>query len=366
MADLTNPSQSLAELAVSRGHAGDFTVSRADFIITRLRPLSLALAVLLPAWIGVDYLLLPADVFVSLAVLRLVAGALAAVVYFLCAPGSSLRGAQVRLAALVAVPLLLYVAARLLLDAGADNMLYGYTFLPILAAAMLAVFPLTLLEGLLIGVPVLLSYAGPEFALGSALEPRWLGTLWLLAMVALISIWTQLSQLRMLLDLFGRATRDGITGALNRRSLAERLQAEHARWQRHSRPLAVLLVELGELEQIAHEHGHATANRLLAQLAEVVRRTLRPTDSIGRWDADTLLVLLPETDEGEAGDLASRVREVAELATVVTPAGTKVRGRARIAAAAPRAGEALEELLARVDRDVAAEGRRRVRSEEPA
>jgi len=350
MVNETSAQHSLVELVTSRRHAADFTASRADYIGARLRPLALILAVLLPAWIPVDYMLLPYLEFWPLAALRLAAAGLALTLYFITPRGISMLGALARLAALFAIPTALYLTARLTQGAGGDDMLYGYAFFPVLIAAMLAIFPLTLLEGLVFGMPLLIGYGGLEVALGAPLEARWLGMLWLLSLVELIGLGTQLSQLRMLLDLFGRATRDSITGALNRRSLAERLEAEHARWERHARPMAVLLIELGGLEQIAHKHGHDVANRLLAQLTESVGRVLRPTDVFGRWDADTLLVLLPETDEEAARRLVAKVREVTDLATITAPSGAKVRGEPRLAVAAPAPQESLAALLARVDR----------------
>lgn len=340
---------SIAELLSAHRHAADFTASRTDYIRTRLRPLALILAILLPAWIPVDYLLLPWHDFLPLAGLRLGMGALALTLYFLSRDSSSLAGTLARLAGLLVIPAVLYTAARLQLGPGGDNQLYGYAFFPVLMAAMLAMFPLTLLEGLVFGLPVLIGFGMLELMLGTGFEHGWLGMLWLLSLVLLIALSTQLSQLRMLLDLFRRATRDSLTGALNRRSLAERLEAEHARWQNHGRPLAVLRIELGGLERISSEHGSTVANRLFAQLAEVVSRALRPTDLIGRWDSAALLAILPETDQPAAERLAARVREVAELASVPLSLGVTVRGEPRVAVAIPALGAGLDDLLARLE-----------------
>jgi len=353
MAEETNVKPAFVELLASCRHAADFTASRADYMLTRVRTLALVLAVLLPAWIPIDYLVLPYIQFVPVAGLRLGAAALALAVFFYSPAGGSLGGTLARLAALLAVPAALYVTARLTMGAG-DEILKGYAFFPVAIVAMLAIFPLTLLEGLAFGLPVLLGYGGLEVALGSPLEPRWLGMLWLLSLVLLISLGTQLSQLRMLLDLFGRATRDPLTGVLNRRSLSERLEAEHERWLRHARPMSLLLIQLGGLEQVAAKHGHSVANRLFTQLAEAVAKVLRPTDVLGRWDNDTLMVVLPETDEIEARRLAARVREAADLATVSTDDGAKVRGEPRLAVSAPTSQEGVDTLLARLDRKLRA------------
>lgn len=352
----TTAASPVAELLSTRHHAVDFTTSRTDYITTRLRPLALILAVLLPTWIPVDYLLLPSADFLPLASLRLGLGGLALALFFLSSKHTNLVGALGRLAVLAIIPMALYVAARLQLDPNDNDLLYGYAFFPVLIAAMLAVFPLTLLEGLAFGLPVLLVYGALEALLGTTLEPHWLGMLWLLSLIVLIALSTQLSQLRMLLDLFRRATRDAPTGALNRRSLTERLEAEHSRWERHDRPLTLLLIRLAGLERASQEHGPTINNSLLAQLTDILGRTLRPTDLVGRWSATTLLAVLPETEQETAERLAIRVREVAEFANITLPTGTTIRGESRVVVTVPAPKERLEELLTRIDRKLAATG----------
>lgn len=343
-----------AELFSMRYHPADFTASRADYTMARLQPLALTLSILLPLWIPVDYLLLPLADFLPLAALRVVMAGLALALYFFPAQSGHLGAALGRVALLLLIPAVLYVAARLQLEPGSNDLLYGYAFFPVLMTAMLAVFPLTLLEGAAFGVPMLLGYGGLELALGAAFDPHWLGMLWLLSLVTLVALTTQLSQLRMLLDLFRRATRDTVTGVLNRRSLVERLEAEHVRWERHERPLCVLMVELAGLGPVVDEHGKAVANQLIAQLAEVVGRALRPTDLLGRWNDSALLAVMPETDEEAAQRLAARVREVAQLVSVNLPTGATARGTPRVVVGKPAGRERLEGMLTRVEGRLAA------------
>lgn len=350
----TSAQHVVAELLSTRHHPTDFTASRADYTTARLRLLALVLAVLLPLWIPVDYLLMPVNDFLPLAALRLVMAGVALGLYFFAARNGRRGVALGQVALLLLIPAVLYVAARLQLEPGSNNLLYGYAFFPVLMTAMLAVFPLTLLEGAAFGLPMLLGYGGLELALGGVFDPQWLSMLWLLSLVTLVALTTQLSQLRMLLDLFRRATRDTATGVFNRRNLVERLEAEHVRWERHERPLCVLLVELSGLNQVIEDHGRVVANRLLAQLADVMGRTLRSTDLLGRWNDSTLLAVLPETDEEAAQRLAARVREVAQLASVNLPNGLTVRGTPRVVVGRPAERERLEGLLARVESGLAA------------
>lgn len=349
---MTQQSASLAsvrDLVSARRHAADFTASRTRLIATRVRALALALAVLLPAWIPVDYLLLAREDFLPLAAARIIAALLALGLYFIDPEQPRRKATLGRLSLLVTLPASLYLMARLQLNGAADGLLYGYAFFPVLIAAMLAVFPLTLLEGVGFALPIAMGYGLLEFALGEPAEPAWLEMLWLLSLIALIALWTQLSQLRMLLDLFHRATRDPLTGTLNRRSLNDALAAEHARWLRHARPLSVIRVELTDWERITDQHGTNFGNGLLVQLTHVIQRALRPTDLLGRWDGATLLMVLPETEADVAERLAARLEELAEFASIPTRSGAMLRGSTRISVATPAADESLATLLQRLE-----------------
>jgi diguanylate cyclase (GGDEF)-like protein len=55
---------------------------------------------------------------------------------------------------------------------------------------------------------------------------------------------------------------------------------------------------------------------LLVSLAELVRKTLRPTDLLSRWSGQEFLCLLPNTDKSTTEELAERLRAAIEAASV--------------------------------------------------
>jgi len=108
------------------------------------------------------------------------------------------------------------------------------------------------------------------------------------------------------------AETDPLTGVLNRRAFAERAGIEIERAQRYKRPLAVIILDLDRFKQINDQYGHQCGDRVLIEFANLIKPCLRAVDSLSRHGGEEFLILLPETDELEAFQLAERLRKKAE------------------------------------------------------
>jgi diguanylate cyclase (GGDEF)-like protein len=108
------------------------------------------------------------------------------------------------------------------------------------------------------------------------------------------------------------ALTDPLTGLLNRRSMEQRLrEAAHA-FQRSARPFSVVMADVDHFKRINDEHGHAAGDRVLRAVAGLFAEQLRAHDSVARWGGEEFLLLLPETDGAMAGEVAERLRAIAE------------------------------------------------------
>ncbi|WP_022949735.1 sensor domain-containing diguanylate cyclase [Methylohalobius crimeensis] len=103
------------------------------------------------------------------------------------------------------------------------------------------------------------------------------------------------------------AERDYLTGIYNRSMFHRLLEAELARIGRHRRPLSLILFDVDHFKQINDRHGHLVGDRVLMQLAEIVRENIRKADVFARYGGEEFVLLLPDTPPEKAGRLAEKL-----------------------------------------------------------
>jgi diguanylate cyclase (GGDEF)-like protein/PAS domain S-box-containing protein len=138
------------------------------------------------------------------------------------------------------------------------------------------------------------------------------------------------------------AFHDALTGLANRALFADRLDHALARTDRLAAPVAVLFVDLDDFKAVNDDSGHAAGDELLVAVAERLRRTLRPGDTIARLGGDEFAVLIEDAAEpGRPEAAAQRL-----LAAIAEPfdasgggAGTQVRITASVGIAMGAAGQ---------------------------
>jgi diguanylate cyclase (GGDEF)-like protein len=105
---------------------------------------------------------------------------------------------------------------------------------------------------------------------------------------------------------------DGLTQVHNRRYLAEFLDREVARSQRHGRPLSVVLFDIDRFKSINDRFGHLAGDVTLRELCGRVKAVVRPDELLARYGGEEFAVVLPEADHATARVVAERIREVTE------------------------------------------------------
>ncbi len=104
------------------------------------------------------------------------------------------------------------------------------------------------------------------------------------------------------------AKTDELTGCLSRRYLMERLENELERAVRYERLLGVVMFDIDDFKRLNDTHGHTTGDAALRSIGEVLRRSLRTADFVGRYGGDEFLLVLPETSAYGTHQLAERIR----------------------------------------------------------
>lgn len=104
------------------------------------------------------------------------------------------------------------------------------------------------------------------------------------------------------------AKTDELTGCLSRRYLMERLENELERAARYNRLLGLVMFDIDDFKNLNDTHGHTTGDAALRSIGEVLQRSLRTADFVGRYGGDEFLLVLPETSVHGTYQLAERIR----------------------------------------------------------
>jgi diguanylate cyclase (GGDEF)-like protein len=106
------------------------------------------------------------------------------------------------------------------------------------------------------------------------------------------------------------ATRDALTGLLNRRAMVELLAREHPRIERGQGPLALALLDIDWFKRINDSLGHGAGDEVLRRFAAVLNDELRAADALARWGGEEFLLLMPGTRLEDAQVVLDRLRRL--------------------------------------------------------
>ena len=166
------------------------------------------------------------------------------------------------------------------------------------------------------------------------------------------------------------ATRDALSGLLNRRAFMERSTALFDHCRRHGQPCTVLMIDIDHFKRINDQHGHQMGDTAIRACADAIGQALREADLLGRLGGEEFAALLPHASADSARQVAERIRGAIAQLGLVSPSGHPVTFTISIGmAASERHHTGIEPLLA--DADAAlyrakATGRNRVLAHEAA
>jgi diguanylate cyclase len=101
---------------------------------------------------------------------------------------------------------------------------------------------------------------------------------------------------------------DHLTGMLNRSGLDVSYRRESARADRANSQLGVALLDIDDFKHLNDRHGHQAGDAALVHLADVIRRTVRPSDVVVRFGGEEFLFLLPDSEMDHAARALHRLQ----------------------------------------------------------
>ncbi|MFC1755095.1 GGDEF domain-containing protein [Thermoproteota archaeon] len=106
--------------------------------------------------------------------------------------------------------------------------------------------------------------------------------------------------------------RDELTGCYNRKYFQNCLESEVSRSKRYNRPIAVIMLDMDNLKELNEDFGVAFGDSALRKVGDIIKKSVRNSDTVFRYGGESFSVILPETKKDKAFILAERIRKEIE------------------------------------------------------
>ncbi|MFC1709706.1 PAS domain S-box protein [Candidatus Omnitrophota bacterium] len=103
---------------------------------------------------------------------------------------------------------------------------------------------------------------------------------------------------------------DPLTELFNSRYVADRLVGEFERSKRSMGSLSLLLIDLDYFKSINDKYGHDFGDKVLRQVAKLLKTELRANDIIARWGGEEFMIILPEVSREKAILISQKLIQV--------------------------------------------------------
>jgi two-component system cell cycle response regulator len=154
------------------------------------------------------------------------------------------------------------------------------------------------------------------------------------------------------IQLYRSATRDGLTGAVNKEHFSERFEQAVSSARRHSNELSLAMADIDHFKAVNDTYGHAAGDAVLREVADRLQDVLRTEDLLGRYGGEEFIVLMDQTASPGAQQVAERLRLAVEGRPFRVPGKdgwTEISVTVSMGVATMQDGEPEEALMMRAD-----------------
>jgi diguanylate cyclase (GGDEF)-like protein len=107
--------------------------------------------------------------------------------------------------------------------------------------------------------------------------------------------------------LHSRATLDGLTGLMNRRTYLERVQQELDRVDRRH-PCSLVMLDVDHFKRVNDSYGHPAGDEVLRRISSVIGKTIRKSDLAGRYGGEEFSIFFHNMDKAASLHVVERLR----------------------------------------------------------
>ena len=121
------------------------------------------------------------------------------------------------------------------------------------------------------------------------------------------------------------ATTDGLTGLYNHRFFQDALGKEIKRANRYDTEVSLLYMDIDHFKKFNDTYGHQLGDSVLQLVAEVIRESVRDSDTCCRYGGEEMTVILPMCGHEDARLVAEKIRKNIENTPIKSDDGEEIR-----------------------------------------
>lgn len=342
---------SIADIISDHNHSKDFIQTRKSYIVERLRLMCLFFAISVPASFLLDIIVFESEQAKLLFANRIILSISLFILYKTIQRINTVGSTRIVLALSFLFPVLFYISTSVSLATiqHSNEIPLSFSMMPYLIVAMLGLFPLTILSGMVL----LTVIAGPllvfEYMQSAGNYVGFIDKFWLLMLFGGISLWLQSGQLVMLMKLYRESTIDPLTGLINRRVLMRQVAIVSGKCREDNDYFSVMMFDLDHFKRVNDTFGHMTGDQVLIKIAAILKRELRNSDVIARFGGEEFLVVMPHLQLEQAVHVAQRVADAIRNSSVKSEDQQRITFTASVGVTQYRINESVDTLFKRVD-----------------
>jgi len=144
---------------------------------------------------------------------------------------------------------------------------------------------------------------------------------------------------------------DELTGIYNYRYFIKKLSQEIKRAERYKQSLSLVMIDIDWFKRCNDAYGHLFGNKVLKELAQRIKDSVRDVDVVSRYGGEEFAVILPQTNKKDAQMVGGRIRhQVDSTDFEVEEGGLMIKVTVSLGVATyPENGTTPEQLIEKVD-----------------
>jgi diguanylate cyclase (GGDEF)-like protein len=145
------------------------------------------------------------------------------------------------------------------------------------------------------------------------------------------------------------ATRDELTGLINRRHMLELMEQERQRGVRSGQSFCIAVIDIDGFREISDRHGQPVVDELLRRFANEALNVIRISDLLSRWEGKEFLLMLSNTRASLGRTSLERLRERIKAMAIEVPGAEAFHMSFSAGVAEHRAGETVADTVQRAE-----------------